>query len=300
MSAKEEPVLLEERIISNLGLIVHDPNADIRRFWLQVDVIRFPQLNFVSKKTNPDESDYGRITWMRQGQVLRVDRIRFDTQTYIWDVDASGYIAKFLLCAFQSTFNLLEAIAITVGASVSPGADLFCDPIYDQFDQIKFVVRPDAAIAVKLYALKYDIACTPAEPNPQPPPPPPQFPQFPPGTELRDTEFPASPPYLPPNDLGDTVPLPEDIATPEPVQGVWNITWTYVQTPGLSPCPFLGTPDVIVRSGLSTDEFGLIDEGTGGQRIWRLTQNGVPDPTALVEYRCTPTFEPPPSFTAPS
>lgn len=216
MADKEQVELLDERIISNRGLIVHTPDPLYRRFHLQVDVIRTPQTNFVNKNTNPDISDYGRITFMRQGQVLRLERIRFDQEVFVWDVDITGYIAKALTCAFKGIFAYL--IAIGEALSIPPGAtsDIFIEPIQDQFDQILFVVRTDAAIAVQLYGLKYDIACPEADPVEQPPPPPPDFPNYPPGEPLSETDTPASPPYDPPDDAGNTVPLPDDVAEEEP------------------------------------------------------------------------------------
>jgi len=216
MSEKEEVELLDERVISNRGLIVHTPDPLFRRFWLQTDVIRLPQTNFVNKNVNPDISDYGRITFMREGQVLRVERIQFDQQVFIWDVDPIGYIAKYLKCAFEATFELLGDILTALSVPLVPGTELLAEPIEDQFDQILFVVRPDAAIAVKLYGLKYDVVCESAEPKPTPPPPPPDFPDYPPGTALEDTETPASPPYSPPNDGGNTDPLPGDATPPPP------------------------------------------------------------------------------------
>jgi hypothetical protein len=153
---------------------------------------------------------------MRQGQVLRLERIRFDQEVFIWDVDITGYIAKALTCTFKGIFAYLIAIGEALSIPPATPSEVFIEPIADQFDQILFVVRPDAAIAVQLYGLKYDIACEEAEPVPQPPPPPPEFPNYPPGTELKDTDTPASEPYDPPNDAGNTIPLPGDEAPPEP------------------------------------------------------------------------------------
>jgi hypothetical protein len=234
MPDKEEVELLDERIISNRGLIAHTPDPLFRRFWLQTDIIRLPQTNFVNKNVNPDIGDYGRITFMRQGQVLRIERIQFDQQVFIWDVDSVGYIAKYLKCAFEATFELLGDILTALSVPIVPGTELLAEPIEDQFDQILFVIRPDAAIATKLYGLKYDVVCESSEPKPTPPPPPPEFPNYPPGTPLEDTDTPASPPYSEPNDGGDTVPLPGDSGAepPPPIPGCTSviIRISYTQT----------------------------------------------------------------------
>lgn len=216
MADKEQAELLDERIISNRGLIVHTPDEEFRRFWIQLDVIRFPKQNFLNKIWNPDRSDYAKITFLRDGQVLREETMRYEKQTFIWDVDITGYLTKFLVCAYTSLTAQLTEIGAAVGVTFTPGEPIPVVPIQDQFDQILIVVRPDGAIAAQLYGLKYDVACEDAEAEPQPPPPPPDFPNYPPGTPLADTDTPASQPYDPPNDGGNTVPLPEDVVPPPP------------------------------------------------------------------------------------
>lgn len=219
MAEKEIPVLLEERVISNRGLIVWTPDPLYRRFWVQCELIREPQINFVNKKFNPERSDYANIIFLRENQVIREEVMNFERQTFTFDPDPSGYIAKALLCMFQSLTDQLVAIGAAVGVIFGDGEPIFCEPIQDQFDQILFSVRVDGAIGVQLYGLKYDQACPEADPQTQPPPPPPDFPNFPPGTPLADTDVPASPPYDPPDDDGNTNPLPDDVAPPPPEPG---------------------------------------------------------------------------------
>lgn len=219
MPPKETPVLLEERVISNRGLIIWTPDATYRRFWVQCELVREPRINFVNKKFNPERSDYANIIFLRENQVIREEVMNFERQTFVFDPDPTGYIAKALHCWFASAYAQLGAIATAVGVTLVPGDPVFCEPIEDQFDQILFSVRVDGALGVQLYGLKYDLACPESEQEPQPPPPPPDFPNFPPGTPLADTDAPASPPYSPPNDDGNTNPLPEDVATPPPDPG---------------------------------------------------------------------------------
>jgi len=226
MADKEEVELLDERVISNRGLIAHVFDEEFRRFWLQLDVIRLPQHNFLSKTWNPDRSDYAKVTFLRQGQVLREETMRYEEQVFIWDVDATGYLAKYLVCAFDDIKFQLGQIGAALGITFSPGEPNFVVPIQDQFDQIRIVVRPDGAIAAKLYGLRYDVSCEDATATPQPPPPSPDFPNYPPGTQLKDTDTPASEAYDPPNDDGNTDPLPGDsgVEPPPPIAGCVNVT----------------------------------------------------------------------------
>lgn len=253
MAEKEVPNLLEERVISNRGLIVWTPDPLYRRFWVQCELIREPQINFVNKKFNPDKSDYANIIFLRENQVIREEVMNFERQTFTFDPDPSGYIAKALLCMYQSITDQLVAIGAAVGVIFGEGEPIFCEPIQDQFDQILFSVRVDGAIGVQLYGLKYDQACPEADPQTQPPPPPPDFPNFPPGTPLADTDAPASPPYDPPDDDGNTNPLPDDIAPPPPDPGGEACTKYVVQYSIL----FLGATEPFIGSRLV---WGIVGE----------------------------------------
>lgn len=214
---KQQFELIETRVISNRGVLQRVTDDDYRRFHIAVQLIRPPTTNFVSKKWNPDKSEYAKIVFMREGQVLREETFNYEKQLFVWEVDITGYLAKCLTCTLDGITDLLTAIATQVGLVVVPGERIFCVPINDQFDEIRFVVRDDGAIAVKLYGLKYDIQCENAEATLQPPPPPPNEPTYPPGTDLKDTNTPTSPPYDPnTNDGGNTIPLPDDEAEPEP------------------------------------------------------------------------------------
>jgi len=295
MADKEVPVLLDERVISNRGLLAWTPDPLYRRFWIQCELIRPPGLNFVNKKFNPDRSDYANIIFLRQGQVLREEVMNFENQTFIWDVDITGYLAKGIACLYASLSSQLDLIGAALGVVFVPGEPVFSAPIEDQFDQILFSVRVDGAIGVQLYGLRYDIACVEAENTPQPPPPPPEFPSFPPGTPLRDTDSPASPPYDPPNDDGNTIPLPEDVAPPEP--GVLRVTYNVGANgalPGQAPV-FLdfevSSTDYVaqMRSGIPPGTCSTIP-GIGNpnpqpQETWAVAP-GLPDVKLFTHNTC--------------
>jgi len=256
MAEKEQPLQLEERTISGRGLIKWEPDNAYRRFWLNIQVIRPPSTNFINKNINPDRSDYARITWMRDGMVLREDRLQFEFQSYVWEDDAVGYLVKYLICILGSIQEQITTIQEALSIPVGEGEPIFVVPIQDQFDSIKIVCRPDTAITAQFWGLKYDVACPDAEATPQPPPPPPMEPTYPPGTPLEDTDNPVSPPYDEPDDSGDTVPLPGDVdPTPPPVGDpctLYNVNVTVI--------PFEGE-----ALNLSFQLFGEIDgAGIGG------------------------------------
>lgn len=295
MTEKETPILLDERIISNRGLVAWTPDPLYRRFWVQCALIRPPQLNFVNKKFNPDRSDYANIIFLRQGQVIREEVMNYESQTFIFEPDPTGYLAKALHCWFANVNAQLGAIAAAVGVTLVPGEPILCEPIEDQFDQILISVRVDGAIGVNLYGLRYDIACPEAEQEPQPPPPPPNFPRFPGGTPLRDTDAPASRPYDPPDDDGNTRPLPEDIAPFTP--GRLRVTWS-IGANGSVP----GQPNVSEEFDVESDTYvaemrdgiapgtcstvvGIANPAPQPQQTWAVAP-GLPDLLLFVHNTC--------------
>lgn len=251
MADKEQPQLLDERIISNRGVVLWTPDSRYRRFWLYCQVFRDPQINFVNKNWNPDKSQYANLTWSRGNQIIREDVVHFARQNFVFDVDQTGYLSKYLQCRFADIEDLLINISTALGLTSGEAEAPFCEPIQDQFDRIRIVVRPDAAMAVQLYGLKYDIACPQAEQEEQPPPPPPALPPVPPGEPLEDSDNPASPPYDPPSDGGDTVPLPDDDAPSPPPDP---------EPPGQRCVPYRVTLKVY-------GDWGDPDGGTGFERF---------------------------------
>jgi len=292
-------VQLETRRISGSGLLIVPPSIiPYRKYWLFADLIRAPRSPYLNLKSNPPESFFGKLCFLNKGRVVRLESVDFAGQAWEFEPDISGQVQIALKCAIdvnnQTSINLglsLGAPPITVE---NPLEAFSIQPL--NWEEVRLVCFAESAVRLELWAQPYEF-CSPYSVPIADSAPDIEFPEeIAPGTPLEGDNA-VSPPYDGDNDSGITIPNPIDSFPPEePEEGTWTITWTYAQTPGLSTCPFLGSPDIIIRSGLSTDEFGLITEGSGGSQIWRLTQNGVPDPIALVEYRCTPTFVPPPEF----
>lgn len=214
MAPREEPVKIETRTISNRGLIRWEPSRVYRRFWFNCQVIRLPRLNFLSKKINPDRSEYAQITFLRKGVVLREERLNFSFQTFTWEQDPTGYLANSTQCWFEAISSQIATIQAVLGIPVIEGEPIYANPIFDQFDSVRFVVRPDAAIRVDFWALKYDENCGYGDEGSPPPPPPPDSTPVPPGTPVQ-----VSPPYRYPDDNNNTQPLPEDELPEPPPQG---------------------------------------------------------------------------------
>lgn len=295
--------LLETRRISGKGLLlVPDVDLPYRRYALVADVYRPPRNISVNLNITPVESFYGRLAFRWQGRVISTRSIKYVSQTWQFEPDICGQTIIALKCVIDTHNQSIINLGVAQGLppiSVNNPLEAFSVQSLE-WDEVVLTCFADSAVRLQLWALPYQY-CSPYSVFVDPGSPETDFPEsVPPGTPL-EGEDELSPPYEEPDDGGLTIPYPGDTPVdPEPPSGTWFITWTYVQTPGLSPCPYIGSPDTFTKTGTATDVFGLVDEGSGGSRIWRLTQNGVPDAVTLVEYRCTPTFSPPPVFTPDS
>jgi hypothetical protein len=285
--------VLETRFISGRGIIrlPQDTNA-LRALTIFADLVRPPKNEYLSTDWNPSKSLYARMVFLKDGKVVKQHKMEFRNERIDAIPDIAGQVLRTVQCAYkgvlQSFVNLGEALNLSVVSVTDAIADF--KSLEFLFDEIKVVCYSSAVVRLTILGLEYDVCDEEQEDNfVPPPPPPPTSPLLPPDTPFTD----ISNPY-PGEDEDDT--LPDDLDELEPLTGVWTIKWFYTNTPGFSGCPYLGTTDTIIREGLSSDTFGLVDQGTGNGRIWRLTINDVPDPVALVEYRCFPNFQPEPVF----
>lgn len=215
MTAREEFELIETRTISGKGILKFPESDDYRHFYLYVDVVRFPRIDFSNSKWNPDRSEYAKITWIIDEYVAREDVLNYPQQRYDWAVDPTGYIASYLVCAIGGIVAYLDYLAPFIPATplpTDPTRKIYAEPLKYVPSRINFVCRESTAIEVSLYGLKYDVACDDAEPSPKDPPPPPvPSPVVPPGTPIL-----IDPPYDGENDNDNTVPFPDDETPPPP------------------------------------------------------------------------------------
>lgn len=206
--------LLESRNISGRGLFILPDDKSVRHYWLFLNVVRLPSNNSLSSKFNPDKSDYAKITWNRDGYVLKDESLSYENQRFDWAVDRTGYLASYLVCAFKEITSYLDYLAPFIPAPplvTDPTERLYCEPLHDYPDTIKIVCRANTAIVADLYYLKYDVRCPEAEPTPKDPPSPSFPPPHPPGEPFNN-----DPPYDGDNDNGDSIPYQGDTNEPPP------------------------------------------------------------------------------------
>lgn len=265
MSEPEKPYKIETRSISGRGLIKWKPDKLHRRFWITCQIFRLPRQNFLSKKINPDRSEYAQITFLRDNSVLREERMNFEFQTFVWEQDMTGYIANAMQCWFASISEQIAQVQTALGITVEEGDTIYANTIFDQFDSIKFVVRPDAALRVDFWGLKYDLNCYDPETDEgsPPPPPPPNEPPVPPGTPVV-----VSPPYRYPDDNDDTIPLPDDEQPEPPPTGGACIK--YNVTVSITPLVGDAFPQTFVLFG----EFEGAGVGGGGTFVYVRCRGG--------------------------
>jgi hypothetical protein len=228
VAERKEPELIETRLISGRGLFEVPPNDNYRFLWLYVSLKREPRINFGSSKYNPDKSEYGKITWIRDSYVMRSEAITFEEEVFFWDKQESGYIGTALTCMYESIVGYLDYLAPYLGAAPLPSDPLnriWIEPIDNIPTEIKIVTRGTSLLQCKLYSLEYDVACPEAEPSPKPPPSPPPSLPLPIPEQIE-----VSPPYEYPNDNGDTVPSDQDSVPPPPPPPIpdgslWQVTY---------------------------------------------------------------------------
>ncbi len=270
--AGKEWQLLEERLISGRGLFRIPANDAYRHFYLYINVVRIPRVNWTSSKWNPDRSEYAKITWVRDKYVLREDALNYENQLFEYSPDPSNanYINQGMVCLYEQIIGYLDYLAPFIPAPpLAEGAPIPIEPLKNTPDEIKIVCRESTAINCKLYYLEYEEACGSATSTPKEPPDPEPEPQQPEFAPIGD----ITPPYQEPNDDGDTVPYQGDEnPPPPPTSGTWNLTVT-IGTGGTA---------VVTYPGISTDTWeilGGVSASCGLPGRSQLIKNG----TTIVE-----------------
>lgn len=201
--------LLEERTLSGRGLFRIPPNDAYRHFYLYVNVVRLPRVNWTNSKFNPDKSEYAKITWIRNQYVLREDALNYENQLFEYSPDpgSGGYIVQGMVCQHETILAYLDYLAPFVSAPpLPPGQPIPIEPLRNTPTEIKIVCRESTALVCKLYYIEYEEACSSATSTPKPPPDPEPV-------EQQLTPVPIeniSPPYEEPDDNGDTQPYQND------------------------------------------------------------------------------------------
>lgn len=229
MADKEIPTLVEKRLISGRGIIKIPPSPKYRFLYLYVNVVRLPIVNFGSSKSNPDKSEYCRLTWNRNGYVQKEDILNFENQLFTWQDDPVGYVATALTCLVENIYTYFDYLAtLSQGVPLPRAGKIYIEALKNTPEEIKIVCRLNTAVEVQLWRYYYDVACEQGDPNPPPPPDPPPPPKTPSDIPLGE----ISPPYEQPSDGGDTIPYPgDDSPSPyPPTEGDECVSYTVTFT----------------------------------------------------------------------
>jgi hypothetical protein len=215
MVLSEQFELIETRTISGRGILRFPDEDDYRHFYVYVDVVRYPLVDFSNSKWNPDRSEYAKLGWIIDEYIVREDVLNYGRQRFDWAVDPTGYLASYLVCAFGGVIGYLDYLApfIPAPALVSdPTNPLFAHPLKYLPSRLNIVCRESTAVEVSLFGLKYDVRCPDATPTPKRPP------DLPEPTAITPSGSPilVSRPYDEIDDNGNTIPFREDESPPPP------------------------------------------------------------------------------------
>lgn len=208
---------IDTRIISGQGVLkLPITNPDIQKAKILTfffDVIRPPTKTFSNKHYNPNKANYAYICWLREGYVVRIERMEFLMQAFEFSPDISAQNLYAIKCAYSGELESFANLGSALGLSVVSVTNQIksWSPTILYPDTCKIVCESDTAIQVVAKTIPYDI-CTDDTSTPTPPPPPPPPPtKHPPGDYFSDpSSSPISPPYNSPDDGGDTVPFGGD------------------------------------------------------------------------------------------
>lgn len=210
----EEFELIEDRLISGLGVLQIPQDEEYRAFRIYTDIVREPAPDYLNFKYNPERGNYCNIAYMHGGYVQSYSTIEFDKEeiTY-YPKGTEAYIATALACLFQVTFDKLDTLLTAAGSPPDPvqKTPVPIEPVTKGLTEILFSCRDSTAVQVRLYGLKEDVACAEGEPTPKKPPEiPPPLPPVP-----SDEGLEVSPPYDPgTSDDGNTKPFDKDALPP--------------------------------------------------------------------------------------
>jgi hypothetical protein len=186
--------LIQDRYISGQGLL-RIP-TDVRKNRLLIlycDVIRPPKNIYLNLNYLPPRSQYGWLTFFRNGYLTDTKDIRFPKESFDGINDISGQSLIALKCAYdgilESFANLGTALGLTVVSVVDTIQDY--ENLNLSWDEVRVRCYADTALQLRLYRLKYDSCAPDKDKDKQPPPPPPPRDPVPPGTPITDLD----PPY---------------------------------------------------------------------------------------------------------
>lgn len=221
MAVFNQPELVEKRIISGRGYLRIPVDQSTRLIYLQCTLLRDPTPNYINNKFADAKGNYANVQWYKNGYVCRTDTVEYELQRFDWIEDITAQALYGAMCQHAEVINSIVNLATALGGALIavPGRGFF--PIVDFPQEVRFLCRDSCGLQVELWRQVVDIC--PDIPPPPPPPPPPEVPpsKVPPNQAFdgENGNPRISPPYFPPDDVGDTVPAPIDQDVPPENQG---------------------------------------------------------------------------------
>lgn len=283
----------KSRLIYTAGTFtVTDELAQCRRLIIYSDVLRLPySAKYSNQRVNPVKRFLGYVSLFIGDYVHSVYPLEYDAQTVLfWDnPDLQNHQTLLdLTSTIQNTIAVL-GLAMTPPAVIIPTPGFIPSFGGCPYSRLKFKLEPGCRIQVSALGEEVekgtnfgDVITVPALPD--------IIPAY--SDDIPRAEDPPRSEPEPDELPGDTAPAtPDDPDSSLTVPGTWTISWKYTQTSGAATCTLAGTTDVFSITGNESDVFTAEVDGS----VWRLYQNG--DATIYnVDYPCTPTFDPAPSF----
>lgn len=225
---------ITRRRISGTGTLTLPTELSWRWFYLYLNVIRPPSIDYANFESLPSRGFYARICAMRDKYVLSYKEMRFRSEVIqIPRREGDDWQINPLICNFSAiNFKLNLILAILGAPPPVPSEEIKWLPVEVMPDRYQIACRDDTAIEIELYGIKIRKDCPEAGEGGAPPPdvPVPPPPSFPPGTPIED----ISPPE--PDFPEDTVPFPDDEEEPSGELPVGDecqqvrVTGTVIQT----------------------------------------------------------------------
>lgn len=193
---------LVNRILSGRGVVLLPDSADLRKakyLYTYVQVLRFPNNEYLNAKWNPSKSYYANLVFLAEGIIQRTETLEFVHQSFITDIDSQHQQTYALICAYDGILDSFVNLGIALQLPPIQRDNRIKDfkHLYTGYDEIWVQCYSDTLIEVSIKSVPFDRCAdeenNPPNPPPEPPPPPPE--PIPPGTPAFETPYPLSPPY---------------------------------------------------------------------------------------------------------
>lgn len=267
---------IETRLVSGTGVLrIPTDKRDRRTYTLFAQVIRPPRSPYLSLKSNPPESFYGKIACVKGDTVYKIFPQEFENQAWEFIPDIAGQALIAIKCAYDGILITFE----NLGFALQTPPITYVNTIKEYknlqlpFDEFRIVCYADSAIQLTLKAIEFESCSTSKEPPQEPPPPPPSPEQVPFNTPLN-----ISPPYDD-DPITKKAQIDEDYVPPPTGNpcATYTVTFSYTNADGAR----------VSASRVLYGEIGRIKEasGPGEPSQIQLEFRGFPGFTACGEFQ---------------